>query len=120
MDQYSPDDMLNIIDLALHYNMSKIAKQLVQKAHTHFPDHANIQRVAHVLTLAKAQHINTVHPEGLHASQTWLQEHASDYRGVWVALRDGALLAQAKTLKELKELATPLGNLESMLITKIV
>lgn len=119
-ENYEPDDILNIIDLALHNDMSGIAIKLAQNAQQYFPDHERVQRAARVLTPSKARSVQTTHPEGLTASRVWLQNYASDYRGYWLALKNGKVLAQAKSLQELREMVAPFGNIETMLITKII
>src|SRR5690242_11563671 len=37
----------------------------------------------------------------LNASQQWLHEHAAEYPGQWVAVRDGQLVGVAPTLRHL-------------------
>lgn len=40
----------------------------------------------------------------------WIEQNAKDYRGQWVALRNGELLAHAETRKELGELMDARGD----------
>jgi hypothetical protein len=37
----------------------------------------------------------------LDASQTWLKEHAAQYKGQWIAVQEGTLLGAAPTLQDL-------------------
>jgi hypothetical protein len=40
----------------------------------------------------------------------WIQDHAQDYRGQWVALDKGELLATAASLRELLDQVKHLGH----------
>jgi hypothetical protein len=42
---------------------------------------------------------------GLRLSRAWLREHAAEYRGQWVAVREGTLLGAAESLAALKSQA---------------
>ena len=50
----------------------------------------------------------------------WLRKHASQYRGNWVAVRDGHLVAAAATLEELETAIGQTSSLDSMLVTKVL
>lgn len=100
----APEELLKAIDLALYQEMAKLAIELAQLGGRLFPNHDRVQRAAKVLAPPVARVSRLPHPSGLDASKAWLREHASEYRGQWVAVREGQLLRAADDLDELMPL----------------
>lgn len=49
----------------------------------------------------------------------WLRQHASDYTGRWIALRQGALVSAAESLRELLAAVDNAGGREGVLVHKL-
>jgi hypothetical protein len=96
-----PEELAATLDLALRLDMSKLAQNLAQLGARLFPDDVRLQRAARVL----APPVVSVHvprAKGLAASRRWFREHAHQYKGQWVAVREGQLLGVASSLDELE------------------
>jgi len=100
----TPEELLLAIDLALHQEMAALAIELAQLGQRLFSDHERIQQAARVLAPPAIRGVRPSRARGLKASMEWLREHANEYRGQWVAVREGQLLGAAKSLKELVSL----------------
>ena len=90
------------IDLALSLDLFSLAVELAQKGMELFPDHESIRRLAAALAPPAVREVQTAPPDGLASSRTWIREHAVEYRGQWVAVRDGELLSAAGALDDLE------------------
>ena len=90
--------------LALSISAYASARRLVAEAFHKFPDHPAVQKMARILSPPKAIPVRRDPDSSLQANRDWFARHSQEYRGQWVALKDGRLLAAASTLKELKSL----------------
>lgn len=115
-----PEELLRVIDLALSLELANLAIKLAQRGKRLFPRHKRIQRAAQVLAPPVGREAAMSHPKTFGASQVWLREHATEYRGRWVAVHEGELVATARSLQEL---ATEIGEDEdtaNILISKVL
>src|SRR5262245_22271123 len=94
-----PNELAKALDLALHLDLSSLAIKLAQLGGRLFPNHDRLQRAAKVLAPPLVRRSQKPPIKGLAASRNWFRDHASAYRGQWVAVREGELLAAAATLK---------------------
>lgn len=117
---HSPAELTKILDLALSLDLTQLAAQLALLGAQLFPEHERIQRAAHVLSSSPARSIPAKSTHGLSASRRWLREHADQYRGRWVAVRDGALIGTASSLEPLASLLVSPEESRSTLITKVL
>lgn len=76
--------------------------------------------MADILTPPVVHNIHVSHAKGLDASMAWLSEHASQYRGQWVAVREGKLLGTAWSLEELDSIIGQDEDPISTIITKVL
>ncbi|MFN8459604.1 MAG: hypothetical protein U0401_33985 [Anaerolineae bacterium] len=113
---YQPEQLMRAIDLALRLELSSLAIRLAQQGKQLFPNHEHIQQAAQVLAPPIGREVSRPYTQKLNASQSWLREHASEYRGRWVAVREGELVATAESLQEL---ATVMGQDENTINTLI-
>jgi len=122
MDQFAPDAVLHVIDMAISLEMVSCARGLVTRAVKQFPQHARLAQTARVLEPPRARVVPSVKPStGLGDSQAWLQRNASEHEGRWVALEGDILRGEAATLRALHEMLTPLElDPADLLITKIL
>jgi hypothetical protein len=98
-----PDDLIRAIQSCLFLDMVLLARELAYEGRRLFPNDKRLEQWAIVLAPAKV--IGTrpasANAIGLKASQRWFENNSSQYKGKWVAVRDGNLLGVAPTLKEL-------------------
>ncbi|GAB4459566.1 MAG: hypothetical protein Fur0044_52260 [Anaerolineae bacterium] len=115
-----PEELLRTIDLALSLELSSLAIKLAQQGRRLFPKHERIQQAARVLTPPVGREVSTAYTQNLSASQLWLREHAPEYRGRWVAVREGELVATGESLQELTTVIGEDEDLTNTLISKVL
>lgn len=116
----TPEELLKAIDLALYQEMARLAIELAQLGGDLFPDHERVQRAAKVLAPPVAQVAHLPRPRGLDASRSWLREHASKYRGQWIAVREGKLLGAGDSLEALTPLISEGEDTISTIVTRVL
>ena len=117
----TPDEFTRAIDLALSLELATRARELAQKGKRRLPGHKRLERAAQVLAPPTVQPQPDISPaEGLHLSMAWLREYADQYRGKWVAVHCGRLVAVAGTLEELEAIIGQAVNPESTVVTKVL
>lgn len=118
--RHQPKDLLHAIDLALDIGLSSLAIDLAYRGADLFPRHERIQQAARVL----APPIVYTEPgqdlRGVDESKAWLKEHAREYRGQWIAIRDGRLLGAATALNELNPIIGTREDASRTLVTKVL
>ena len=97
-------ELCRAIRLALALDLGILAEHLVGRGRELFPNDDGIGRLAKVLAPSAARRAPTPRVAGLAASRTWLADHAGEYRGKWVAVRDGRLVGAAASLRELQRI----------------
>jgi hypothetical protein len=115
-----PEELGAAIDLALREEMTALAIELAQLGKRLYPHHERIQRAARVLAPPIARPTRLPPAQGLKASRQWLREHASEYRGRWVAVRDGELLGAASSMSELDTVIDRGEDALDILVTKVL
>ena len=99
----SPADFVSAVHLALAVGAHLAARHLAMQGHRLHPDHEELDKMTTILAPP------TVSPSSRPADPSgrldfeWLEQHAAEYRGQWVALQQGRLLAAALTVRELKK-----------------
>lgn len=117
----APDEFVRAIELALSLELATLARDLAQKGALLYPDYEKLEQAARVLAPPSVRPKPDMPPaRGLKASMTWLSEHASPYRGLWVAVRCGRLIAEAPTLRELEASIGQDGDVEGTIVTKVL
>lgn len=86
---HSPAELLVAIDLALALNLTRLAMRLAREGGALFPEHERVQQAARVIRPAEVLHTQSPPAKGLPASMEWFSQHAAEYRGQWVAVREG-------------------------------
>lgn len=117
---HHPDDLIRTIDLALSLEMVSVASELAQLGSRLFPEHDRLQRAAGVLSPPTTRRVHVPHAHTLDASRAWLRDNAKEYRGQWVAVRNGALLRAAQSLEELEVALGQHEDSRSTIITKVL
>ena len=95
-------DFARAVRLALAAGAHVLARKLATHGAKLYPDHLELQKMAHILAPPRVVETDTPATASLSANQAWLRAHADQYKGQWVALRDGSLLAVASSAAELK------------------
>jgi hypothetical protein len=116
----TPEELLRAIDLALYQEMARLAIELAQLGGRLFPDHERVQRAAEVLAPPVARVVCLPRARGLDASRAWLREHASEYRGQRIAIREGHRLGAAESLGDLMPLIGQDEDAISTLVTRVL
>ncbi len=99
----SPADVVSAVHLALSVGAHLAARHLAMQGHHLHPDHEELDKMATILAPP------TVRPSSRPADPSgrlnfeWLEEHAAEFHGEWVALKDGELVAHAPTARALRE-----------------
>jgi excisionase family DNA binding protein len=109
-------DFIHAVHLALAAGAHLCARNLAAQGAEQYPDYAELQKMARILAPARVVRSDLPPVPSVRVNQDWLRAHADEYKGRWVALRDGILLAVASTLGELK---AQLGTLDGILVTKV-
>jgi len=115
-----PADLARTLDLALALDMVSLARELAQQGSKVFPEDKRLQQALAVLLPPAVIRMRPAQGSYLEASQKWLKEHASQYKGQWVAVRSGTLLGSAPTLQELYQQIGPHGKTALTVIVKVV
>ncbi len=112
------EDYERAIRLALlvgaHLKARKLTNQGVEK----YPDHLELQKFSRVLASPKVIDTHLPPDPNAQADIEWIKAHREKYRGQWVALHGGQLLAVAPTISELvKVIGNPKGT--GILVTRV-
>lgn len=116
----SPDDLTAALDLALSMEMSRLAIDLAQLGGRLFPDHERVQRAAYVLAPPVARVTHLPPARGLDDSRAWFREHAGEYKGQWVAVREGRLLGATCSFAAIKPLIGEGEDAVSTIVTRVL
>ena len=82
------------------------------------PDHAELKKYAHILAPPKVTSVDRGgHPE-VRANREWMKENRARYRGQWVAIKNGQLLATGNSHDEVIAQVGPIKN-TGILVTKV-
>jgi len=92
------------------------ARELAAEGHQCFPDDPELARYACVLAPPKVLRADLPPDPSGTLDILWLREHVDEYRGQWIALKDGQLVAHAPSVRELKE---KLPSLKDLFLTGI-
>lgn len=114
-ERSSAEDAARAISLAFRAGAPTAAEHIYDAATRCRPDSPELQRFARLF--APARQITRTLPANptLRANREWLKSHRTEYRGQWVALRNGELLATATSLNELTR---RVGDTANVLLTR--
>ena len=90
----TPEEYIRAIAQALATGDPVLARTLAIEGAEHYPQHAELQKCAYVLTppTGKAVPATPASRAAVKANNAWLTAHWDTYRGCWIALRAGELL----------------------------
>ena len=111
----SPDDIIRGIQLAFQAGAHLFARKLATEGARQYPDHQELQKYARILAPPRVIKNNLPPDLTIRANREWLKAHWGEYKGQWIALRNGDLLGIALTLGELKD---QIGQTDGILFTQ--
>jgi hypothetical protein len=103
--------------LALRAGANRLAGSLAEEGRERYPDHPDLRRLAELLAPRPEPGKRLPARPALKINREWFIQHAAQYRGQWVAVKDGLLLGAAPTLSELK---AKIGETRSATLSKVV
>jgi hypothetical protein len=109
-------DFARAVRSALAAGAHLLARKLADHGHRLYPNQEELAKMAHILAPPRVVRTDIPPALSLQANQEWLRVHGDKYRGQWVALRDGILLAAAATARQLRAC---LESTDGALITKV-
>jgi len=110
-------DFVRTVRLALAAGAHLVARNLATQGARLHPDHPELHKMAHILAPPRIVNADIPPTPSVRADQAWLRDHADEYKGQWVALREGTLLAVGAAAREVW------GHLEStddVMLTKVL
>lgn len=111
----SAQDAARAINLALRAGTPTAAQHIYNEGMKSHPNSPELHKFARLFA-PKRQAVKTLPPNPtLNANREWLKSHRAEYRGSWIALRNGELLATATSLDEL---IRRVGDTANVLLTK--
>jgi hypothetical protein len=114
----SAEDHLQAVKLALRVGAHLTARRLSQEGAALYPEDPEMVKYAKILAPVKTIQTDLPYDPGVGKNNLWLKQHHDDYGGLWVALRDGELLAEGMSFKEVKQQVGVLKN-SRILVTKV-
>jgi hypothetical protein len=92
------------------------ARNLAQQGAGLHPEDPELQKFAYVLAPPKVIVRDLPPTSSVRADRDWMLKYSHAYRGRWVALHDGKLLAEANTLDEV---IAQVGKTAGIYFTKV-
>jgi len=119
LSDYQPNEITALIDFCLSFDMISAAFELAAKAVKSYPGNAKIETAYKALSSPKFIGTRPPQAQGMEQSQNWFKENFSQHKGKWVAVNSGRLLAEADSLKELKNAIDESNMNPSTIVEKI-
>jgi hypothetical protein len=113
-----PEDFVRAVDLAFMAGAYGAARNLSREGAERYPDHAELQKMAHILAPPTVRVGKTGPHPGIAEDRRWLKANWGKYRGQWVALKEGQLLGVADSFDKLVEQVGEIRN-TGILVTRL-
>ena len=116
----TPTEFLLAADLEINRGDWKAAWELANLGLKQFPDHPKLQKYDRILAPPKITTSREPggHPE-IRANRDWLKQNRVEYRGRWVAIKNGELLAVGHNFNDVAAQVGPLKN-SNILVAKVL
>ncbi|MCX6032675.1 MAG: hypothetical protein NT169_25740 [Chloroflexi bacterium] len=111
----SADRYADAVRHALWAGHHVLARSLAVEGAERFPNHAELRKAASILNPPYVVRYAPPDP-GVHADMAWLDAHWREYRGQWVAIRNGELLGAAKVLDDL---VARIGDIKGVMLAPV-
>ena len=112
----SARDFTQAVRWALEAGAYRAATLLATEGAERFPRHAELAKMARILAPPKVIRSDLPPDPSIAADMDWLRAHYNEYRGQWIALRNGQLLGTANSLREL---ADKIGDIQGVLLAPV-
>jgi hypothetical protein len=109
------EDAARVIDLAFRIGAPTVARYIYDEVAKRHTDSPALQKFARLFEPEERTARTLPANATLKANREWLKAHRTEYRGLWIAVRNGALLA---TSTSLDELIRRVGNTTNVLLTQ--
>ncbi|HEY0558421.1 MAG TPA: DUF5678 domain-containing protein [Thermoanaerobaculia bacterium] len=96
----TPESFLEEIRAILNSGTLRGAREVAERGLALYPDHHELKHVHHELRPFQVRSRPDLRMDDPRPSYKWLEENADKYRGKWVGLDAGELVAAADTLDE--------------------
>jgi hypothetical protein len=110
-------DFLRAVQMALGAGAHLAARRLASEGAKLYPNHQELSKIANLLAPPRIIESKPPSDSSISDNQAWLRSHTDEYRGWWVALYDGNLVAAAETVSDLK---SRLDTTSGLMITKVI
>ena len=114
--QRPPVDFVRAVRLALAAGAHLFARNLAAEGARLHPDHLELSKMANILAPPRIVNADIPATPSVRANQVWLRHHADEFKGQWVALREGTLLAAGATAREVWD---RLDSTDGVMLTKL-
>jgi hypothetical protein len=118
MKYSTPEEFIKAADIEFERGDWNGAWKIATEGLKHFPEHAELQKYALILAPPKVTVVPRDPNRDVGADIKWLKQNRAEYRGNWVAIRNGQLLATGKSYDEVSAQVGPVKN-TGILVTKI-
>jgi len=109
-------DFARAVRLALAAGAHLLARNLAAQGAKLYPDHLELRKMANVLAPPRVVDDDISPTPSVRANQAWLRDHGHEYKGQWVALREGTLLTAGATAREIWD---RLESPDGIMLTKV-
>jgi hypothetical protein len=118
---YDPATILEAVYMAVNLGHSRLTKDLARKAFTLFPENQQVRRVLDLFDpLVPSRIVPIISPtKGLNKTRFWLDNHAAEYRGKWLAVNQGILVAATETYPELQQFLAQIADRSSTVVMRV-
>jgi Family of unknown function (DUF5678) len=102
-EERTPESFIEEIQGILSSGTLRGAREVAEQGLAFFPGHPELERLHHALRPFEVRinpHFRISDPS---ASYEWIKRHSGEYRGEWVALAKGELVAVGESLEEILE-----------------
>jgi len=117
LQSFSPSEIISIIRASMKVGANLLARNLVNDAIRLYPTDDELRKFARILAPPRTIKTNIPAKPGLLENQNWLRINSEKYRGKWVVLKSGNLIADSYDIEELK---TIIENKVETMVTKVI
>jgi uncharacterized protein DUF5678 len=97
----TPESFIEEIVAALGYGAEERARKITEQGLTQYPDHEKLLKYRHFLRPARSRVVPGPTLSDPRPSYEWIKRHSREYRGKWVALYKGELVASSESFDEI-------------------
>ena len=101
LNDRTENDIVCIVQLALNIGAPSLAKEACERGLTRFPNNKELSEMYSIFAPPQVTVSQRQPLPGIRLNTEWLTAHGDEYRGKWVALRAGTLVAAADSVNDL-------------------